>query len=444
MIRVGFVVVMLACATAASAQTVSRTLSLDEAIAIAVEQNRTLANAMLAVDDAEHDVAVARTRRLPQFKVEAQASQLLKPIDVTFSQGAFGDFAATGPVPATDTTITTPKKVTTVVSSSISQPLTQLRQVGMRVRMTEAGRDVEREQARAVRVALVADVKRLYYGILQTYSARGAARAQATQLMELDRVVTNRVEQRVALRGSALEVQARLVQSRLALLSLDNTLDSQKEQLNLLLGRDVRTPFEVAGVPEPTSSELNVDEAVSRALGRPDVRQAQARLRQAELSRRIARADYMPDVSAAVSYYSPMNIDGAPRNIASVGIQLQWEPFDWGRKSHAVASATIATRQARNVVDDAEQQAIVEIHNGFRRLEEARMRLEATGLAQDAARENTRVTLAQFSTEAALASDVLQSHTAFADATNQFQQALMTYFTARADFDRALGEDVTK
>lgn len=445
MIRVWCITVMLACATAASAQTSSRTLSLDEAIAIAVDQNRTLANATLAAENADHDVATARTRLLPSFKIETQASQLLTPVDITFSRGAFGDFPATGPVPSTETTLTTPRKLTTVVDASVSQPLTQLHEIGLRIRMAEAGRDIEREQARAVRVALVGDVKRLYYSILQTYSARNAARAQATQLMELERVVTNRVEQRVALRGSAIEVQARVAQSRLTLLTLDNTIESQKEQLNRLLGRDVRTTFELAGVPEPTSAELNVDEAVARALGsRPDVKQAQAKLRQAELSRRVAKADYLPDVSVAASYLSPMSIDGLPKNIASVGIQLQWEPFDWGRKSHAVASAVIATRRARNGLDDAEQQAIVDVNSGFRRLAEARLRLEATTLAQDAARENTRVKLAQFNTDAALAADVLQSHTAFADATNQYQQALMTYFTARADFDRALGEDVTK
>jgi outer membrane protein TolC len=445
MIRGWFVTAMLACATAASAQTSGRTLSLDEAIAIAVDQNRTLANATLAAEDADHDVASARTRLLPSFKVETQFSQLLTPVDITFARGAFGDFPATGPVPSTDTTLTTPRKLTTVLNASVSQPLTQLHEIGLRIRMAEAGRDVEREQARAVRVALVGDVKRLYYSILQTYSARIAARAQATQLMEIERVVANRVEQRVALRGNAIEVQARLAQSRLTLLTLDNTIESQKEQLNRLLGRDVRTAFELAGVPEPTSAELNVDEAVARALGsRPDVKQAQAKLRQAELSRRLAKADYIPDVSVAASYLSPMSIDGAPKNIAWVGIQLQWEPFDWGRKSHAVASAVIATRQARNGIDDAEQQAIVEVNSGFRRLAEARLRLEAMSLAQDSARENTRVKLAQFNSDAALAADVLQSHTAFADATNQYQQALMTFFTARADFDRALGEDVTK
>jgi outer membrane protein TolC len=445
MTRAWCVAAMLACATTASAQTVGRSLSLDEAIAMAIAQNRAFANATLAVERAQQDVDAAKTRRLPGFSVEAQASELLKPVDITFAEGAFGTFPATGPVPNTDTTITTPRKLTTVVNATVSQPITQLKAIGLRVRMSEATADIQREQARAVRVALVADVKRLYYGILQTTSAREAARAQATQLMELDRVVSNRVEQRAALRGTSLEVRARLAQSRLALLTLDHTLDSQKEQLNQLLGRDVRTPFEVGGASEPSAIELDVDAAVSKAMSnRPDIKQAQARLRQSELSRSLARTDYIPEVSLAASYISPINVEGAPRNMATLGVQVKWEPFDWGRKAHAVASAALATRQAKNTLDDAEQQAVLEITATVRRLEEARLRIESAGLAQDAASENTRVKLAQFVTDSALAADVLQSHAAFADAANQYQQALLAYFTARADFDRALGEDVTK
>jgi outer membrane protein TolC len=445
MTRVWCVVAALACATPASAQTFGRTLSLDEAIAMAVEHNRSLANATLAAEKAQQDVDAAKTRRLPGFSVEAQASELLKPIDITFSEGAFGTFPATGPIPNADTTITTPRKLTTIVNATVSQPITQLKAIGLRIHISEATADVQREQARAVRVALVADVKRLYYGILQATSAREAARAQTTQLMELDRVVSNRVEQRVALRGTSLDVQARLAQSRLTLLTVEHTLDSQKEQLNLLLGRDVRTAFEVAGTAEPAGLQLDADAAVSKALGsRPEVRQAQARLRQSELNRRLARTDYIPEVSLAASYYSPLNIEGAPRNMATLGVQVKWEPFDWGRRAHAVASATLGARQAKNALDDTEQQVVLEINAGVRRLEEARLRVETAGLAQDAARENTRVKLAQFTTDAVLAADVLQSHAAFADASNQYQQALLAYFTARADFDRALGEDLTK
>src|SRR5262245_51290654 len=91
-------------ATAANAQT----LSLDEAIALALDHNRTVANAAIAVDKADRDIADARTRRLPSFTVEAQASQLLRPVDVTFSRGAFGTVPGIGPIPTEDATITTP------------------------------------------------------------------------------------------------------------------------------------------------------------------------------------------------------------------------------------------------------------------------------------------------------------------------------------------------
>jgi len=59
--------------TSARAQTV---LTLDDAIALGLAHNRTVANAALQVDKAEQDLAITRSRRLPSFKIEAQGSQL--------------------------------------------------------------------------------------------------------------------------------------------------------------------------------------------------------------------------------------------------------------------------------------------------------------------------------------------------------------------------------
>ena len=55
-------------------------LSLEEAIRIAVENNRQLQSARLQVDKAETDVETARTRRLPAFDLEVTTSQLLTPV----------------------------------------------------------------------------------------------------------------------------------------------------------------------------------------------------------------------------------------------------------------------------------------------------------------------------------------------------------------------------
>ena len=217
---------------------------------------------------------------------------------------------------------------------------------------------------------------------------------------------------------------------------------SQKERLNQLMGRDVRTPFDITGVPEGELAAVDLDGAQSRALdSRPEVREARLKLEQAKTAHRIARADRLPDVSLSLSYLSPMNIDGAPRNIASVGVQFQWEPFDWGRRSRTVASRQIGVQQADNAVRDQEDRAVMDVGAQYRRLTEARMSLRVAALAQEQAREISRVRADQYRVQAVLLSDVLQAAAAQADADNQFQQAIAGLWLARAEFERALGEE---
>src|SRR5262245_26570295 len=441
--RTLFALIALTCsAAAASAQNV---LSLNDAIALGLEHNRTVANAALQVEKADQDVAVARTKRLPNFKVETQASQLLRPIDLTFARGASGTLPGIGPVPDTDAVVRTPARMSIVLDAQATQPITQLHKLNLSVLLNESSREYQREQLRDTRLALVNEIRRLYYGIAQTRSAVEATRHTLDLLDELGRVVERRLAQQVALKSDALSVDSRVAQTELSRLTLENTMASQKEQLNMLLGRDVRTPFDVHDVPAMTLPDTDLIVAQARALdARPDIKQARIKLQQAELARRLAKADYIPDLALAVSYLSPLNIDGAPRQIASAAIQASWEPFDWGRKGRALASKALDIQQARNAVRDAEDRVVLDVNARFRKLDEARAQLRAARTAQDAARETARVRVAQYDARAALLADVLQTEASLADSNNQFQQALAAFWSARADFERALGEDTAR
>jgi outer membrane protein TolC len=423
---------------AASAQT----LSLEEAIALGLENNRTVANAALQVEKADHDTANARSYRLPSFKVETQGSQLLKPIDVSFDRGVFGEFPGIGPVPATDTIIRTPAKLNFLVTAEAKQPLTQLIKVNLNVHLSEAAKEYQREQLRDARLGLVDEIRRVYYAIGQTRAALDANIKNLALLQELNRVVAMRVSQQVALKADSLSVQQRIAQADVTNVSLRHALASQQEQLNQLIGRDIRTTFDVVDLPETTIEQIDLATAQGRAIeSRPDVRAARVKLEQAELSRRLARADFLPDVGLALSYISPINVDGAPRQIATAAIQASWEPWDWGRKGRAVASKDIEIHQARNGVRDTEERALLEINSRFRKLEEMRVQLRAARLGQETARENVRLRLTQYDVQAALVTDVLQTQSSLADSDSQYQQALAAFWTARADFERALGED---
>jgi outer membrane protein len=417
-------------------------LTLDAALTLAVENNRQIQTARLEVDKADASLASTRTRRLPIFETEVTASQLLSPVDFAFPQGAFGTFPATGPIPSTDTTISVPRRPTYYVSSEVSQPISQLFQINLGIKSAVTAREIQRERVRAEQLTIVNQVKRLYFSILQTQSALVATEEAIALYRELDRTLQVRVTQKVALRSDSLDVQFRMAQEELARTTRQNALASQKEQLNQLLGRDVRTAFEIADVSAVSLLEVDVAAAQTQALeNRPDVRQARLSLQQAELDRRITKADRIPDISLAASYMSNFNISVLPTNLATVGVRLTWEPFDWGRKKHELAAKTQTVQQARLGVRDVEDRTVLEINSRFRTLAEKRARLNVASMAQATAREKLRVKTNQYQLQAALLPDVLQVRSELANTNDSYQQALLDFWIAKADYELAVGEE---
>ena len=420
-------------------------LSLDTAIRIAVENNRQLQTALLQVDKAGADVAAARTRRLPVFETEVTASQLLSPVDFGFPQGAFGEYPGIGPIPSTDTTLSVPRQPVYYLAAQVSQPLTQLFRINLGIESAGTTRAIENERVRAERLSLINNVKRLYFAILQTTSALSANGEAIELYRELDRTLQVRVTQKVALRADALDVQFRLAQEQLERTTRQNTLDSQKERLNQLLGRDVRTPFSVEEVNANVPVDVDVQAAQTRALEtRPDVREARLKLEQADLDRRMKKTDWIPEVSVALSYSSNFNIDVLPANFATVGVQLKWEPFDWGRRKHELAAKTLTVQQARLGVRDVEDRTLLEISSRFRALAEKRAMLNVAQMAQATAREKLRVKTNQYQVQAVLLPDVLQVRAELADTNDRYQQALLDFWAAKADYELAAGEEVIR
>ena len=433
-----------AVAAAQTAQVaITQRLTLDRAIQLAVENNRQIQTAALQLQKANEDVEVARTHRLPVFDIQGQAAQLLTPVDFAFPQGAFGEFPGVGPIPATDTDVSVPRQLTYYFSSQVSQPITQLFRIGLGIDSARATSSIEQEHLNAQRLSVTNSVKRLYFAILQSESALDSTEQAIALYRELDRTLEVRVAQKVALRADSLDVQFRLAKEELTRTTYQNTLASQKEQLNQLLGRDVRTDFVVEPVTELSIAEVDVDAARTRALeNRPDLREARLKVEQADLDRRLKKADRIPELSVAVSYSSYFNIDVMPTNLATAGLQLKWEPFDWGRKGHELAAKTHTVTQARLAVRDTEDRIIVDVNNRFRMLSEKRALLNVARMAQATSREKLRVKTNQYQVQAALLPDVLQLRTEQASSDDQYQQALLAFWTAKADFENAIGEEV--
>ena len=205
----------------------------------------------------------------------------------------------------------------------------------------------------------------------------------------------------------------------------------------------MRTEFRLNPAPDANGFPANLEGARNRALEqRPEIREAKLHIQEAEVDRRIKKSEYIPEVSAGFTYMTFRNFDDfIPKNLASAGIGISWEVFDWGRKRDQLAEKDKAIDQARERLHQAEDRVLIDVSEKFRKLQQTRQTFVVAGLAKETARENLRVNTNKYQLTAAYLSDVLQSQSSLADANHQYQEALLGYWTAQAEFEKALGED---
>ena len=417
-------------------------LTLDEAIRAAVKGNRQVQIGALEVVKATEATAEVRTARLPQFKSYILGGIALNPIDFTIPRGALGIYPATGPVPGEDANINTPRRFTGLIYGSAAQPISQLYKIRLGIQESQLGEQLARENLRQKKQETAQQVRQAYYQLVETQSQISSADATLKYLTELSALTDRNLAEETVLKSDSLNVKAKLSQQRYQLLTLRDGLDTQKEAFNRLLGRGLETEFSVEVQSMPSAEELDPAAAKRKALDqRTEIHKAHLQTLKAELDVRRERAEYLPDFSLQLSYLSLANVNFLPQNISHAGFLLEWQPFDWGRKHHRIEQLRSTAKEASLTAQDAEQQVLLDVRSKLRKLLEARALLDARTAVQETERERLRVLMNRYAQKAALLADVLQQQSALAQADSRYRQAVAGFWMARADFDRALGEE---
>src|SRR5262249_27215559 len=147
-------------------------------------------------------------------------------------------------------------------------------------------RDIAAEKGRQQRQATISDVTGAYGGVVQAKSAAAASAEALRFYAELQAQIERNVEHQTALAADLLDVKASRAKAVYDALVATDGVDSAKEKLNLLLGRDIETKFDVA--PPPEAAAWDVDEAAARKLAlerRSEVRQARMQAEEAGVGR---------------------------------------------------------------------------------------------------------------------------------------------------------------
>lgn len=427
--------------TAGSTFSQERELPLSEAIQIALANNRNANIAKLDINKAQWQLASTKTKRFPSFTTYLLGSGNLTSPTFTFKQGSFGTIDGK-PNPDKDVKIKLSSGFTGYTIDEVAQPLTQLYKINLGIEEQRLEVELSHYKYLGKRQSIASDVKQAYYAVLQTESTLDAAEVTVKQYQETDRVVTDYLAQQSVLKSNSLDVKAKLSQAQYQIIQLNNTLLTQKEKLNTLLGRDIDTPFRTQQVPPIGQEETDLKLARRTALTqRPEIKEAEIDTRRAEYDRRLAKAQYIPDIGAAFRYVTPFNTAILPQNIAVAGFEMRWEPFEWGRRKDDVKQKEVVVDQTKLQLDETRSQVLLDVDNTFRKLAESRSLLAVAEAARAAANEKLREVSDKFKTSAVLLRDVLEQQAAVANANTDYEESLLAFWSAKANFEKSLGEE---
>jgi outer membrane protein len=418
-------------------------LTLDQAVAMALDNNRGLSSSALDIQKAQDKLKANWTHQLPSFSLQALGAQQLQSFDFVLQKGVLGSYSGTGPLPANDVHLKSPLEPTGMITGRVSQPLSPLIRIRRNLDTLRTGVELSREQTRGDKQNVVREVKRAYYAIQQVEASLESAHETVALYKELGRLTENYVASEVVLKSELLDVQTHLAKAEQSESVFEDQRATAKEQLNQLLGRDVLTEFQVQPVLDVDADSMDLEAARRRAIEqRPEIRQAKLRQTQAEQDLRAKKAEYIPDIAAEVNTLRFLNYGQFfPSGSNSVGFSVSWEPFDWGRKKHEAAEKQRSVDQARNSQKDAINSVLVDVNDKCRRMRQSQTQLRVARLSQETAIESLRVAKNKFAVQAVLLKDILQGQVSLEQSNSDYQQALLSVWNSRADFERALGED---
>lgn len=424
-------------------QAAGELLTLDEAVATALLENLSIANAELEISASESDLAAIKTRRLPNMDVRGSYTINKSGQDFIFEQGIFGDYPVIGEIPAEDVSIDSVDGSSGMMAASISQPLSQLYRISLGVEQSAVKIDAADQKLRMTQTEVSSRVKAEYFNIVQMKHQLATTEQSIVFYQSLQQLVSNYVEQQISLAYELLDVEARLAHRQAQLLTEQNDLITLKQRLNYLLNRDLNTAFSVEDLEEFAlpDSMIPLDQALQTALTKkPEVEVSELEIDGAELGYKIKKSEYIPDVDLRLRYSRLFGTNFIPDEDTYVGVHAKWEFYDWGRKQHELHSKQAELQSAINSLEEVKTSTRINVERSYRAMADAREVLKAARLSEKAASEKLRVLKNQYDQQTALLQDVLDAESELSRASTAYNRAVLGVWRADAELQRSMGD----
>lgn len=412
------------------------TLSLSDAIRIAVDNNLSTLLAAEAVEEARDFSKQLRAALLPNFFGSAfQQNRTLNLRAQGIASGGAGPAAS--PIPSFVGPFNTFDGRVNFAQSLFSlAAIRDYRSGKAGVRVAEANIELAREQV-ATFVAL--SYLNVLRGDLETEAA-GADLALAETLLELAR---DQREAGVATGVDVVRAETRVAQERLRLLQAEAGVEQTRLDLQAILGLPQGAPLTLTDTLRRAADDLppapRMDIAAALAA-RPEIRVAELSLRQREEERKARVADQYPSFDAFGDYgnsgIAPFN---GSRPTRAYGVRLNVPIYDGGLTRGRIGVAESRARQAQLQIGAARAQVESDVRLAVVSWRTAAEQVRAAAEQVRLATRELELARERFRAGAADNTEVVQAQAALANARVLLVQSLAQFNAARLNFAAATG-----
>ncbi len=306
----------------------------------------------------------------------------------------------------------------------------------------ETAAEFETEQARQ---DLILRVARAYWDVLVAREELAAAQ-EALRAAEANEQRTRAMEKTgLVVTSDLLSAQVFRAQMKDRVIRATNVLELARMGLEREMGFGPeahpaeREPAGPLGEPPATTTSLEEWERTALAE-RPALRAAELSRQAATSNRKLARAEFGPQLGLFADYERDAETLGGPSgNNWTAGARLEFNLFAGGADRSRLAEAEARERQAGHELEWFRSGVELEVRQAYLESQAAAERAAAAHDAVEQARESTRIIENRYQAGLTTITELLRAQTAQLEARTAYLAALHDWQVARAQLERAAG-----
>ncbi|MBW2467136.1 MAG: TolC family protein [Deltaproteobacteria bacterium] len=319
-------------------------------------------------------------------------------------------------------------------SFSIEQPIYRGRSLVTGVELGELDLELSKAVMTQTQNDIILAVHEAYYNLLKTrkfeYVAEQSLKERKAHLKDAKAFF----KAGLIPKNDMLQSEVQLANTEIELIRAKNLSSLAQAQLNTLLRRPMDEKTQLEDILQYEPSDVSWDQAVEQAQKhRPELRQSDIAIQQADKNIILSKAPYLPSVSVSLNYLKQgddLIADDYPigsSEVKTAMATLEWRFWAWGQKKDEAAIAKYNLKKAKESQADLLDRIILQVREAYLDIKESEYNISVTEKAIEQAEEDFRINQSRYRAQLSTTTDVLGAQTRLSRAKINYFNALYNY-----------------